>query len=104
MHFRLQQLELIFASVISGRRDASAYEHALSTWKIAAHICRQVEPNNPNSVAARVQPSAGESAHSRAAHRPLDNLAEVALENRHDAGSQIFVRSALAPVLVSSRE
>ncbi len=104
MHFRLVNLDLIFASGVRDRRDAPAHEHALSARKITTHVCGQVEPHEPNPPALRVEPSAGEPSPARAAHRPLDDLAEVAFDDRHHSRPQIVGRGAFAPILVSSRE
>src|SRR5260370_13743970 len=102
MHFRLENLD--FATVVGGCRDTSADEHSFSAGKITAHVWGQVEPHQPDSPAIRIEPSAREAAATRAAHWPLDNLAEVALDDRHDSCAQAFCGSAFAPILIPSGE
>ena len=100
MQLRLHYLD----SAVRPRRDSPADQHALAARKIAAHVSGQVEPHDPDLPAAHLEPSRREPAPPRAAHRPLGNLAEVAFDDDHVPGAQIFSRRALAPVLVARRQ
>src|SRR5579863_7218053 len=98
MHFRLVNLDLIFAFGVSSRRDPSPDQHPFSAGKIAAHVRGQVEPHEPNPPTAYVEPPARELPPTRATHRPLYDLAEVALDDCIDSGPQIFDWRAFAPI------
>src|SRR5208282_5123924 len=100
MQLRLYYLD----SAVEPRRHSPANQDALAARKIAAHVSGQVEPHDPDLHSAHGEPSRREPAPPRAAHRPLGDLAEVAFDDDHVPGAQIFSRRALAPVLITRRQ
>ena len=100
MQLRLHDLD----SAVESLRYSPADQHALAARKIAAHvsgrlnhttrICRPPTLSHPDASRRHREPRIG----------PLGNLAEVAFDDDHVPGAQIFRRRALAPVLVTRRQ
>ena len=97
------QLGLRHFDMIIGRLgDAPVRGDAEAIGHLAAHVRRQVEPDQPKLRAGRVGERGGDEATpARAGHRALANARQRALDHRDSAGFELRDGPALAPVLVA---
>src|SRR5580700_10484141 len=82
--------------------DASIRGNAETIGHPAAHVGRQIEPDQPKLRASRIGEGGGDEATpSRAGHRTLADAGERARDDCYSAGFELRDAPALAPILVA---